>query len=476
LKEFKVKSRETPRRPGSASKRLHYPVTGLALASLLLTGCDQPNDGKPLAAVPVATAAHNRELSSTLNEQLDEAAFAAFTQASQSSTALLEETRQFLDSPNATTLATLRAHWRQAYSDFLKTRFFGFLPISDPPDWQRQHIGNRGTLALLDTWPIEGGYIDYLPEYPYSGIVNDLTLELSADSLLSQHGLSDVSSASLGFHPMEFLLWGADGQRSASDYLPLNNATPGFEGSTDEPPMSTDTADTDNSNDQDSGDENNEGAASEFSDNESDGLLAIPVQNNLRRRQYLLLVAEHINEHIHRLQRRWEPGNGYYSTLISRSKPGQTLSAGLMAAQKLLNDELISKRLVLPSSEFSTSSRQDLHTLVQGLESWILGQEDGGVLEQLPGDQSSLRNDWQQAFADYYNSLDSQDTDAHPGDPDLSENSSTHDNSSNNNSSNNSNDSAASPLTNARHLLALLRQTASRAGVSLTVSGSAKHG
>jgi putative iron-regulated protein len=467
LREFKVKSRETPRRPGSAGKRLHYPVTGLALASLLLTACDQSNDGKPLEAVPVATAAHNRELSGTLNEQLDEAAFAAFTQASQSSTALLEETRQFLDSPNATTLATLRTSWRQAYSDFLKTRFFGFLPISDPPDWQRQHIGNRGTLALLDTWPIEGGYIDYLPEYPYSGIVNDLTLELSADSLLSQHGLSDVSSASLGFHPMEFLLWGADGQRSASDYLPLNNATPGFEGSTDEQPMS----DAGASNNQDSGDygeENNEGDAPEFSDDESDGLLPIPVQNNLRRRQYLLLVAEQINEHIHRLQRRWEPGNGYYSTLISRSKPGQTLSAGLMAAQKLLNDELISKRLVLPSSEFSGSSRQDLHTLVQGLESWILGQENGGVLEQLPGDQSSLRTDWQQAFTLYYNSLDNKGNDTHPGDPDFSENSSTLDSSSTS--------SAASPLKNARHLLALLRQTASRAGVSLSVSGSAKHG
>ena len=444
-----------------SSLHLRKPLSGLVLASLLLMGCDQANDSKPLENVP---APRTQALSDTINEQLSQSAFEAFTRADQQADQLVADVRLFLESPNTTTLSNVRSRWRDAYNAFLQARFYGFLPVSDPPEWQRQQIGNRATLTLLDTWPIEGGYIDYLADYPYSGIVNDLALELTADNLLAQHGLSDVSSASLGFHPLEFLLWGENGQRSASDYLPNAN-TVALLSKTAAPAKAADVASAD---DQTAEDDDGEGGGDNITDWDERPVL---VQNNTRRRDYLLLVATQIQEHVHRLERRWEPANGYYSTLIERSKPGQALSAGLLAGQKLLHDELISKRLVLASSEFSQSSRDDLKSLVQGLESWI----NSGVLKQLPGDTSSLRRDWEEGFQNYYRSLEQHSSPAHPGDEDEFGRQNSADTGTSSTSADDAtatNTTALTPQKTARHLLALLRRTASQAGVTLAVSGS----
>ncbi|MCY0965195.1 imelysin family protein [Parathalassolituus penaei] len=432
-----------------SSRRLRTPLSGIALASLLLVGCDQAKDNKPLESVP---APRTQSLSTSINEQLSQSAFDAFTHADQLADQLVDDIHQFLDSPNATTLEQVRNRWRQAYTAFLQARFYGFLPINDPPEWQKQQIGNRVTMALLDTWPIEGGYIDYLADYPYSGIVNDLTLELTADNLIAQHGLSDVSSASLGFHPLEFLLWGENGQRSASDYLPNANTVALLAPTTAKPTAANSDPDDSNTNQ-----EEGEGGGDDTSSWDDRPVM---VQNNTRRRDYLNLVSAQIQDNVHRLERRWEPGNGYYATLIGRSKPGQALSAGLIAGQRLLNDELINKRLVLASSEFSQTSRDDLKALVEGLESWI----NSGILRELPGDTSSLQRDWQEGFRDYYSSLEQAGSSAHPGDEDSFSD------------EENQSGQQITPIKSARHLLALLRRTASQAGVSLTVSGSATHG
>lgn len=56
------------------------------------------------------------------------------------------------------------------------------------------------------------GYIDAVPGYPFSGIVNDASLVISKDELLRQHGLTDISDVSLGFSVIEFLLWGQQEQ------------------------------------------------------------------------------------------------------------------------------------------------------------------------------------------------------------------------------------------------------------------------
>ena len=90
-----------------------------------------------------------------------------------------------------------------------------------------QLLGEQGSLALMQIqyqinhWPIIPGYIDYVNGYPDSGIVHDINVNLDVDSLREQHGTFDISEVTLGFHVIEFLLWGYDtdsGPRPAADF------------------------------------------------------------------------------------------------------------------------------------------------------------------------------------------------------------------------------------------------------------------
>ncbi len=65
----------------------------------------------------------------------------------------------------------------------------------------------RNLIDLIDTHPFLPGYIDGIPEYPYSGLVHELDIDINADNLRGQHRLMDEESASVGFPVIEFFLW-----------------------------------------------------------------------------------------------------------------------------------------------------------------------------------------------------------------------------------------------------------------------------
>ena len=67
------------------------------------------------------------------------------------------------------------------------------------------------------------GFIDAVPGYPFSGIVNDASLVISKEELLRQHGLTDISDVSLGFSVIEFLLWGQHLQQPETEPRPLQD-------------------------------------------------------------------------------------------------------------------------------------------------------------------------------------------------------------------------------------------------------------
>ena len=62
--------------------------------------------------------------------------------------------------------------------------------------------------ASVYSAPILPGYVDYLLQYPTSGIVNDITLALSEQSLRDQQGLTDSGEVSIGFEVIAFILMG----------------------------------------------------------------------------------------------------------------------------------------------------------------------------------------------------------------------------------------------------------------------------
>lgn len=340
-------------------------LTVIVMAALLVA-CGQNPDNTP--AVPEMTPEQNLPDSSSFSAHLGLSAYTRMSQAAQSAQELDSKLAAFLYNPTSASLEATRQAWRSAYNAWLETLIYAQLPLNDPPDWARKGIDYEQTIRLLDSWPIEGGYIDYVPGYPFSGIVNDLTLELTEANLLSQHGFSDPSYASLGYHAFEFMLWGADGKRPARDFVPQENTAPVVIGNEEETAADT----------------GSDSLHADLAQTTPDS-----VQNHNRRRQYVQLLSEQLQKHLHRLQRRWEPSNGYYAGLLQRSEPRQVLRASLLATQQLLSDELLGKRLNGNSSEFSNSSWADAQAIVQGIRHLYLPPAD---TDQPTGLASVLRN------------------------------------------------------------------------------------
>ncbi len=112
----------------------------------------------------------------------------------------------FLGNPDNVNLETARAHWLRLHHTLVSLEAYCNRP--ETSDALKQLWFD------LDAWPLEPGFIDSIPEYPNSGLINDLTLAMSEGALRSQHGATSPSEVSTGMHALEYLLW----QRSLEEY------------------------------------------------------------------------------------------------------------------------------------------------------------------------------------------------------------------------------------------------------------------
>jgi putative iron-regulated protein len=334
----------------SITKTQEVPVTRLALiiSFALLCACSP----KEKIAAPSNENTPEKIDTSAFTAQVGIVAYTSLSDATQAAQSFDSKLASFMYHPNPVNHTEIQVAWRVAYDRFLNSLIFSYLPIQDPPDWYSQKIDYKQLLMQLDSWPIEGGYIDYIKGYPYSGIVNDLTLEINEDSIRAQHGFTDPTNASLGYHAIEFMLWGHTGKRQSPDFFPQDNTAP-------IPSNDSDTV--------------TEIAESEVIAAEVNQ--AFKPQNHNRRRQYTQLLSELLQKDLHRIQRRWEPSSGYYAQLLQQSTDEDILQAAFIAAQELIKIELLEKRFSLMSSEFSQSSHQDLIALIAAIGQWFMPAE-----------------------------------------------------------------------------------------------------
>jgi len=205
------------------------------LMPLVLIGCsdetaDPENIGSVKEIIPSAFELLNPELSSSAKEiilKYVEQIGTDLLQAEieieifQSSVSML--TRQV----NNENLSLSKQAWLDAHSAYELTTLHRYFAT--------QLLREQNSLALMrlqyqiNHWPIIPGYIDYVNGYPDSGIVHDINVNLDADSLREQHGTFDISEVTLGFHVIEFLLWGSDSDavpRPAGDFDAVLELTP----------------------------------------------------------------------------------------------------------------------------------------------------------------------------------------------------------------------------------------------------------
>ncbi len=202
---------------------------------LLLTSCkDSENPG--------LSQSQQSQLVSNYSDILE----AGYQDAYNAALTLQTKVNIFIANPTAQGLSDAQNAWLAAREPYMQTemaRFYG-----GPID------GNDGD-ALLNSWPLDEGYVDYLAgdSHGYSayatpdftvGIINMPAQfpTISEDVLVSNNqpdggttnANGDNVSVSAGYHAIEFLLWGQDdtpaqnkipGQRSYKDYLTTTDAT-----------------------------------------------------------------------------------------------------------------------------------------------------------------------------------------------------------------------------------------------------------
>jgi putative iron-regulated protein len=144
---------------------------------------------------------------------------------------LQKEISNFVANPSEAGLQACKDAWKVARIPYGQTEVYRFYggPIDD----------DEGPEGLINSWPLDEAYIDYVKGSENAGIINktttypNITKELLR-SLNQTGGLTEEQSevnVATGYHAIEFLLWGQDfstsgpGSRSYKDYLAVGGTS-----------------------------------------------------------------------------------------------------------------------------------------------------------------------------------------------------------------------------------------------------------
>jgi putative iron-regulated protein len=143
---------------------------------------------------------------------------------------------RFVAAPSAPRHEAAKRAWLDARMVYGQSEAFRF--YDGPID------GDGGPEGLVNGWPLDESYIDYVDGQPTAGIINDPTIEITAERLagLNEGGAGDIlkrgqafdkeKAIATGYHAIEFLLWGQDrdefgpGARPWTDYVEPGGTAP----------------------------------------------------------------------------------------------------------------------------------------------------------------------------------------------------------------------------------------------------------
>ena len=131
----------------------------------------------------------------------------------------------FTENPNQENFDEAKKKWKESRESYGTTEAFRFAngPIDD----------DNGPEGLLNAWPLDENFIDYVEDNGTvinGGIINSITEypEITKKVLEGLNESGGEKNISVGYHAVEFLLWGQDltdpslllpGQRSFTDYV-----------------------------------------------------------------------------------------------------------------------------------------------------------------------------------------------------------------------------------------------------------------
>lgn len=207
--------------------------------------------------------------------------------------------------PTEEALATAKQAWLAAREPYGQTEAYRF--ASGPID------ADDGPEGLLNAWPLDESYIDYVDGSATAGIINNTSdyPTLSKELLESLNEEGGEENISIGYHAIEFLLWGQDltdpsalqnGNRPVSDFVSATNAD--------------------------------------------------------RRKEYLTICAELLLDHLKLMVDTWAP-NGSYRTEFLALDSDQAITNMLTGIGTLCKSELAGERIF---TAYDNKDQEDEHS------------------------------------------------------------------------------------------------------------------
>ncbi|MVM31494.1 iron-regulated protein [Spirosoma sp. HMF4905] len=132
----------------------------------------------------------------------------------------------FVKAPSSAGLETCKTAWINARPAYLQTEAYRF--YNGPIDATPAELEGE-----INSWPLDEAYIDYVQGDANSGMINDLTTypTITKEAIFNANGSNGETDVRVGYHAIEFLLWGQDlyadspGKRPFTDYTTAPNAT-----------------------------------------------------------------------------------------------------------------------------------------------------------------------------------------------------------------------------------------------------------
>lgn len=266
------------------------------LLFMLLQGC-------MTCTPPPKQAAQEVTLAQDVVLNYSKIVYASYVDSLTAARAMEKSIEAFLQSPSATTLQTARESWITARLPYLQTEVYRFYngPIDD----------EDGPEGLLNAWPMDEAYVDYVTGAPNSGIINNTTdfPQINKTLIRELNELNGEQNISSGYHAIEFLLWGQDldaagpGNRPYTDYTTAPNAD--------------------------------------------------------RRKRYLQATTELLIESLERLVADWAPNTNNYRRTFEEAEPTESIKKILTGMSLITGFELAGERLLVA---LESKSQEDEHS------------------------------------------------------------------------------------------------------------------
>jgi putative iron-regulated protein len=250
----------------------------------------------------------------------------------------------FVAAPSAQNLALARQAWIDARVSYRQTEVYRFYggPIDD---------ADNDVELGINSWPLDEVIIDYVDGDPSAGLINDPAgvPNLTAEVVRARNMNGGEANVTLGYHAIEFLLWGQDrasdgpGNRPHTDYVVGAGGT---------------------------------------------------AANQARRAEYLQLVADLLVEDLETVRDAWVAGQGYAAEMTATA-PREALrrmltGIGTMAASELSGERMLTayenKDQEDEHSCFSDTTLADIAGNLQGIENVYFGNYgalDGAGIDTL---------------------------------------------------------------------------------------------